>query len=1132
MADTGATAHMLRSTTGLDASHPDSGNTRVTFGNGKSLPVSRIGSTTINNAIPLKNVLVVPNITKDLLSISPLTNDSPVDVLFSNNFFHIQDRKTAEVIARGTCENGFYVLSQGHKSLLAALSVSHLRASFDKWHSRLGHVAFDTISVLNKLGHVFLTSLLPKLGLCSSCQLSKAHRLPFIENEKRSSHVLDLIHCDLWGPAPIMSTDGYLYYVIFVDDFSRCTWFYPLKAKSDFFSILGVFLNFVQNQFSTTIKVFQSDGGTKFTNNRIQQFFQHHGIQHRISCPHTPQQNGRAERKHRHITETGLAMMFNSHAPANLWVDAFTSATYIINRLPRPILENKSPFEVLFKHPPSYANFRVFGCRVFLYLRDYTKHKLQPRSASCIFIGYSLKYKGYRCLDPTTSRVYTTRHAKFDEDTFSFSGKVSPIDEATLVFSNFDDTLPTPTTLQKSPTPPHTSHSSPTHSLCKICPLDHCDSHSSTGQSLPTHQDHIPSQTQPTSAYPLSNQIHTSPNTQNHSAHTTPDTPNHSAQNLNQTVQLSPPPFTAPTSSSQPTRQTHNPSTTVNLSQPTSSSTSQFDASRHPMTTRSKSGIFKPKHFADLTDFSSNQLHHALFVNHTPKGYKTAAKNPKWVVAMHDEINALQNNNTWELVQRPTHSNVVGSKSIYRIKYKSDGSLDRYKARLVAQGFTQVPGLDFSHTFSPVVKSSTIRVVLSLATIFNWKLRQLDVNNAFLNGHLTETVYMEQPSGFVNPKFPNHVCKLNRALYGLKQAPRAWFQRLSAFLLTLGFHCSRADPSLFIYKKNNTLIYLLVYVDDVILTGNDEKVLNDFTTRLHTEFKLKDLGSLSYFLGLEVTHTSSGLFLSQAKYAYDIRTRAGLLDSKPVATPLTTTDTFTSNGTPFQDPTFYRSIVGALQYLTITRPDLSYAVNQASQYLQNPTTTHFQLVKRILRYVKGTLSYGLSFDRPIKTTLVGYSDADWARCVETRWSTCGYSIYLGGNLVSWSAKKQPTVSRSSCESEYRAMANTAAEIIWLTHLLRELNALPTDRPTLLCDNKSALFLSQNPVSHKRSKHIDIDYHFVRELVSSGQLHTKFIPTKLQVADIFTKSLPIPLFERFRTMLRVGPPIRLKGGNNR
>ena len=332
------------------------------------------------------------------------------------------------------------------------------------------------------------------------------------------------------------------------------------------------------------------------------------------------------------------------------------------------------------------------------------------------------------------------------------------------------------------------------------------------------------------------------------------------------------------------------------------------------------------------------------------------------------------------------------------------------------------------------------------------------------------------------------------------------------------------------FQRGPCTLYLLVYVDDLILTGNNREYISNFITRLHKEFAIKDLGRLSYFLGLEVNYTHDGLFLSQTKYALDILSRAGLLDGKPVFTPLSTSTHLTSHGEAFSDPTLYRSLVGALKYLTITRPDLSYAVNQVSQFLHAPTTAHFQAVKRILRYVKGSLSLGLVYRRSATIPLVAYSDADWARCVETRRSTYGYSVFLGGNIVSWSAKKQPTVSRSSCESEYRAMANTTSEVVWITNLLRELHFPIFSTPSLYCDNKSAIFLSQNPVSHKRAKHIDLDYHFVRELVTSGRLNTRFIPTTQQVADLFTKSLPRPLFKHFRSMLCVGPPPpRLTGG---
>ncbi|KAJ0474222.1 putative RNA-directed DNA polymerase [Helianthus annuus] len=840
-------------------------------------------------------------------------------------------------------------------------------------------------------------------------------------------------------------------------------------------------------------------------------------------------------------------MLFNAHVPASFWVDAFTSATYVINRVPTPLLENKSPFQILFDQVPNYSNFRVYGCRVFPYLRDYAKHKLEPRSLPCIFLGYSTSYKGFRCLDPSTNRVFISRLARFNKSSFPFQDTNDSKELHNFLLTTFYEDTPT------APHTPSPSYSDPASSVSpdNLCPVCTTSLHHSLAQTT------APPAAQSTAATTAGPTVRTSTQTTVPSvAQSAPDSnvqptaePQfQTAAELN--VQTADPPHNHPTV--EPTDQpTANPNTqtTADAVELSSSSTRPANTSipepvpdasthttptstisnSHPMTTRAKAGIFKPKHQADLAALHSYALHVALSTVTEPRGFKSAAKDPKWMAAMVEEIRALHQNNTWTLVPRPSSMNVVGSKWVFRIKYHSDGSIDRYKARLVAQGFTQIPGLDYSYTFSPVVKASTIRIVLSLAVLNKWNLHQLDVKNAFLNGDLNETVFMEQPPGFVNSSHPDYVCKLSKALYGLKQAPRAWFHRLSTFLLSYGFTCSRADTSLFILRKDAHIMYLLVYVDDLILTGNDDEILRSFISHLHREFAIKDLGRLNYFLGLEVVHTDTGLFLTQAKYAKDILLRAKLYDSKPVHTPLAPHESFSASGVPYSDPTLYRSLVGALQYLTITRPDLSYAVNQLSQFLHSPTVDHFRAVKRLLRYVKGTLSFGLSYSSSHPPDIIGYSDADWARCLDTRRSTYGYSIFLGGNLVSWSAKKQPTVSRSSCESEYRAMANTAAELVWITHLLRELHALPPDRPTLLCDNKSALFMTQNPVSHKRAKHIDLDYHFIRELVNSGKLYTKFVPTNLQVADIFTKSLPRAQFDVFRDMLRLGPPpFRLKG----
>lgn len=287
----------------------------------------------------------------------------------------------------------------------------------------------------------------------------------------------------------------------------------------------------------------------------------------------------------------------------------------------------------------------------------------------------------------------------------------------------------------------------------------------------------------------------------------------------------------------------------------------------------------------------------------------------------------------------------------------------------MAQGFSQLPGVDFHHTFSLVVKSSTIRVILALFVQFHWSLHQFDVKNAFLNGILTKPVYMAQPPGFVDHHFHTHVCHLKKALYGLCQAPLAWFQWFSSFLISLGFRGSQSDSSLFYLHRENSIIFLLLYVDDIIVSGSDATLLRRFIDRTHREFKIKNLGLISYFLGLEISYVPDGLFIGLAKYAHDILERASHLDSKPVSMPLASCESLTSSGTPLSAPTMYRSLVEALHYLTITRPDIFYDVNMVSQFLQHPTYGHLLAVKRILRYIKGTLHFGLLFSRSTTSTI-------------------------------------------------------------------------------------------------------------------------------------------------------------------
>ena len=322
----------------------------------------------------------------------------------------------------------------------------------------------------------------------------------------------------------------------------------------------------------------------------------------------------------------------------------------------------------------------------------------------------------------------------------------------------------------------------------------------------------------------------------------------------------------------------------------------------------------------------------------------------------------------------------------------------------------------------------------------------------------------------------------------VKQAPRAWYHRFANFLLQIGFVCSKSDNSLFILHHGANVAYLLLYVDDIVLTASSENLKCDIITMLKSEFSMSDLGKLSYFLGISVSHNPKTMFLSQSKYAQEIIHRAKMDNCKPVSTPVDTKSKLGAlDGELMSDPSLYRSLAGALQYLTFTRPDIAYAVQQVCLFTHAPRVPHFNALKRIVRYIKGTLDHGLHLYRSAPTTLVSYTDADWAGCPDTRRSTSGYCVYLGENLVSWSAKRQATLSRSSAEAEYRGVANVVAEICWLRNLLLELRCPIRQASLVYCDNISAVYLSCNPVHHQHTKHIEMDIHFVRDKVALGHI---------------------------------------------
>ena len=397
-----------------------------------------------------------------------------------------------------------------------------------------------------------------------------------------------------------------------------------------------------------------------------------------------------------------------------------------------------------------------------------------------------------------------------------------------------------------------------------------------------------------------------------------------------------------------------------------------------------------------------------------------------------------------------------------------------------------------------------------LAATNKWAIHQLDVNNAFLHGYLTEEVYMQVPEGVAHK--PNQVCRLRKSIYGLRQASREWSARLGTELKVLNFVQSKNDYSLYIKKAGERITIVGVYVDDIIVTGNDLPEIESLKAHLHNTFSIKDLGILHYFLGIEVGYVKEGILMNQKKFTHELISESGIDVSKTALTPLPVHLKLSlDEGELFSDAEKYRSLVGKLNYLTHTRPDLSYTVQLLSQYMHQPRVPHMDALSHTIRYINATAGQGILLKATDKLTLQAFSDSDWASCPDSRRSVTGYVMLLGNSPVSWKSKKQSTVSRSSSEAEYRAMSAAASEVTWLVKLLEELGVTDLKPITLHCDNQSALHIAKNPVFHERTKHIEIDCHFTRDKVMEGLIQLAYLPTQHQLADVLTKVLPSPQF---------------------
>jgi hypothetical protein len=513
-------------------------------------------------------------------------------------------------------------------------------------------------------------------------------------------------------------------------------------------------------------------------------------------------------------------------------------------------------------------------------------------------------------------------------------------------------------------------------------------------------------------------------------------------------------------------------------------------------------------------------------INNEPITYQdaiTSIDKNEWQQAMQQEMNSLIKCNTWTLCELPPGRNAIGNRWVYKTKLNEDGSIERYKARLVVQGFSQQQGIDYTETFAPVVKYKSLRIILAISTIMDYELKQMDVETAFLNAQINEDVYMKQPQGFgsggVNA---NLVCKLNKALYGTKQAPHEWNNTLNQFIVNeLQFKRCIKDSCVYIKStSNNHLIILSIFVDDILIAYHKQDELEwfDVKQQFMNKFQMKDLDNVKFILGMHIKRDRVGkqLSISHELYIKNLLKKFNMQNAKSISTPSELTKLTESTNNQLLPDYPYPSLVGSLMYTsTSVRPDITYATHSVSRFMSKYSKEHINAAKRILRYLIDKTAYGLIYKSNINdssTTSINdlqlnieaYSDADLATAPNK--STSGYVIMINDCVVSWAAKKQTIIATSTAYAEIIANYDTICELNWITDFISELNINYVKPVVLYCDNQAAVEFSKHDTNHSRSKHIAIKYYYVKEQVDQGVVTLRWISTKDQIADIFTKAL--------------------------
>lgn len=969
------------------------------------------------------------------------------------------------------------------------------------WHVRLGHASLNYLKKLQKIyksleNVKFDNSILE----CETCIMAKMEKLPFKETRKRAERPLQVIHTDTMGPISPTSYPGFKrYIVVFIDDYSRFARAYAVKTKDEAGDVFKSYLVSARNLLGKNEKVcyIKSDQGTEFTGGKFLEILKEEKIEIEVSPPYTPEHNGVAERFNKTIQEKVRAYMFDSGLPKSMWEFAVDAAVYAYNRTPHKSIEFLVPLMKFSLSASCHFNqIKRFGCIGYVKVPK-PNSKFSERAIKAVLVGY--RTTGFLLWHPHTRKFIESRHVKFNEKLV-----YKEVYRTDQIKSNSQD-------------------------LKEVNENDNSKwfKEFQEEKSEQVESDNVESKRGRPRKQPIENKKHKEKENKNNEGVTTRGQVKRKLEFKEK-------------SKSNHTEKLIKDTSFINYVNLNHLENSVEEQSR------------------DI------ELRHCLLasINKDPVNYNEAMmtkERENWKQAIREELNSMEINNVWILVDRPQimsdgkKANIIDSKWVFKKKLESDGSI-RFKARLVIRGFKDRNVYDLKETYAPVSRLPVVRSLLAIINKYNLIAFQLDVNTAFLNGILDEEIYMELPDGLeVDEQIKStKVCKLKRALYGLKISPKKWNQRFTEEMLKLGLENDLHEPCLFTWRKEGKMAVVLLYVDDMIIAGNDKEILNNIKRSLSEAFKMKDLGEPKNFLGISIERNKeeNTLLIHQANYIESILEKFNMKDCKPQSTPMITRQVDNRNkkkkleenensesNLEVMKAVPYREAIGSLMYLSnASRPDITFAVNYLSRKQLEPTEEDWVNVKRIFRYLRGTTKMGLLY-KSENEELEAYSDASFRDCQDST-STGGYIIKLFGNIVAWRSHKQAYVTLSTCQAEYLAMSDACQELISLDKSIRFIIGKTLFPVTIWCDNKSAGDCTKKDGNHKLKMFDDnLEYinkslkereergnrkhmaethgDFVKQCVDEKKVKVMWIATKENLADIMTKPLPLEAHKYLR-----------------